>query len=167
VATAVVVLLVGFPTTAIDTYNAQDISNRKLGPGGFRWTIPVTAAQQAAFNWVRAHVPETAIVQMEPMLRGRDHWSLIPSFAQRRMSAGLPISLLPTPEYPAGSAQVQRIYRTSDPLEARDLAKARGIEYLYMDDDDRAAYPEGIAKFIPPYFERVYERRGVAIVRVQ
>ena len=167
VAAGVVVLLVGLPTTVIDTYNAQDISNRKLGPGGFRWTVPVTAPQQAAFNWVQAHVPEMAIVQMEPMLRGRDHWSLIPSFAQRRMSAGLPISLLPTPEYPAGSAQVQRIYRTSDPLEARDLAKARGIEYFYIDGDDRAAYPEGIAKFTAPYFERMYDRRGVAIVRVR
>jgi hypothetical protein len=167
VALSVLVLMVGLPTTVIDTYNAQDISNRKLGPGGFRWTVPVTAAQQAAFNWVRAHVPENAIVQMEPIVRGRDHWSLIPSFAQRRMSAGLPISLLPTPDYPAGSAQVQRIYRTGDAREARDLAAARGIEYLYIDDDDRAAYPAGIAKFTAPYFERVYERRGVTIVRVR
>ena len=41
----------------------------------------------------------TAIVQMEPMVRGREHWTLIPSFAGRRMAAGLPISLLPLPEY--------------------------------------------------------------------
>ena len=43
--------------------------------------------------------PRPPIVQMEPMVRGREHWTLIPSFAGRRMAAGLPISLLPLPEY--------------------------------------------------------------------
>jgi hypothetical protein len=160
------VLVVGLPTTIMDTYNAQDIGNRALGPG-FRWTVPVTAAQQAAFGWVQAHVSEDAIVQMEPILRGRDHWSLIPSFAQRRMSAGLPISLLPTPEYMQGSLEVQRIYQTADAAEARDLAKARGIQYLYVDEEDRQAYATGMAKFDAPYFERAYDRRGITIFRVR
>lgn len=166
IAVAMLILLIGLPTTLIDGYNAQDIGNRKAGPG-FRWTVPVTAAQQAAFSWVRTYLPEDAIVQMEPMLRGRDHWSLIPSFAQRRMSAGLPISLLPTPEYGAGSAEVRRIYRTTDPIEARDLAKRRGIQYFYIDGDDRAAYAEGMKKFDAPYFERAYDRRGITIVHVR
>jgi uncharacterized membrane protein len=92
---------------------------------------------------------------------------LIPSFAQRRMSAGLPISLLPTPEYPAGSAEVERIYRTTDAREARDLAKARGIQYFYIDEEDRAAHAEGMAKFDAPFFERAYDRRGISIIRVR
>jgi hypothetical protein len=166
IAVATIVLLAGLPTTIIDTYNAQDIRNRLPGPS-FRWTVPVTAAQQAAFAWVRGHVPETAIVQMEPMVRGRDHWSLIPSFAGRRMSAGLPISLLPIPEYAEGSAQVQQIYRTSDPREARQLAKQRGIQYLYLDDEDRAAYPQGMEKFGSAYFDRRYDAGGVTILRVR
>jgi hypothetical protein len=166
IAVPVLVLLVGLPTTIIDTYNAQDIGNRRLGPG-FRWTVPVTAPQQAAFTWVRGHLPEDAILQMEPILRGRDHWSLIPSFAQRRMSAGMPISLLPTPEYRAGSEEVQRIYRTTDAREARDLAKSRGIQYFYIDEDDRAAYAEGMAKFDAPFFERAYDRRGITILHVR
>jgi hypothetical protein len=161
-----IVLLAGLPTTIIDMYNAQDIGNRRPGPG-FRWTVPVTAAQQAAFAWVQAHVPEDAVVQMEPMVRGRDHWSLIPSFAQRRMSAGLPISLLPVPEYAEGSAQVQQIYRTTDPGEARQLAKERGIQYFYIDEEDRAAYPDGMEKFGAAYFERSYDSNGVTIVRVR
>jgi hypothetical protein len=165
-ALAAVVLLAGLPTTIIDAFNAQDIGNRLPGPQ-FRWTVPVTAAQQAAFAWVQKNVPEGAIVQMEPMLRGRDHWSLIPSFAQRRMSAGLPISLLPAPEYAEGSAQVQQIYRTGDPVEANRLARARRIRYLYIDGEDRAAYPEGMAKFGPPYFETSYDSGGVTIVRVR
>lgn len=166
VAAAALVLLIGLPTTIIDTYNAQDIGNRTPGPE-FRWTVPVTAAQQAAFAWVQAHLPEDAVVQMEPMVRGRDHWSLIPSFAQRRMSAGLPISLLPSPEYDEGSRQVQRIYRTTDPREAVELAKARHIDYLYIDEVDRAAYPEGMDKFRDTAFERSYDRRGITILRVR
>jgi hypothetical protein len=165
-AVTALVLLAGLPTTMIDVYNAQDIGNRRPGPG-FRWTVPVTAAQQAAFAWVQAHVPEDAIVQMEPIVRGRDHWSLIPSFAQRRMSAGLPISLLPVREYAEGSAQVQQIYRTTDPREARQLAKERGIQYFYIDEEDRAAYPDGIEKFGAAYFERSYDSNGITIVRVR
>jgi hypothetical protein len=166
VAVATIVLLAGLPTTIIDTFNAQDIGNRRPGPE-FRWTVPVSAAQQAAFDWIRANVPEKVIVQMEPMVRGQDHWSLIPSFAQRRMSAGLPISLLPTPEYAQGSAQVQQIYRTADPVEANALARARRIRYLYVDEVDRAAYPGGMAKFATPLFEPVYDGGGVTILRVR
>ena len=91
---AALVFLVGVPTTAIDTWNAQDIGNRREGPG-FRWTLWTTRDQQQAFAWLRAQTPKSAIVQMEPMVRGREHWTLIPSFAGRRMAAGLPISLLP------------------------------------------------------------------------
>ena len=163
------IVVVGLPTTAIDLYNAQDISNRQLGPGGFHWTQAVTRPQQRAFEWLRESVPEDAIVQMEPKLRGADHWSLIPSFAQRRMSAGLPISLLPTPEYEQGSLEVQWIYRTPDAREAWELARRRGIDYLYIDPDDRAAYPEGTAKFdhATEYFEHAYDRRGISFVKVK
>jgi uncharacterized membrane protein len=83
------------------------------------------------------------------------------------MSAGLPISLLPTPEYMQGSLEVQRIYQTADAAEARDLAKARGIQYLYVDEEDRQAYATGMAKFDAPYFERAYDRRGITIFRVR
>ena len=161
------VLLAGLPTTIIDTYNAQDISNRRQGPG-FHWTLPVTPAQQEAFAWVRANLPEKATLQMEPELRGREHWSLIPTFAQRRMTAGLPISLLPTPEYDRVSAEVKRLYETGDGREAWNLARGRGIDYLYVDPHDRAAYPEGVAKFSNPrYFELLFENREVSIYKIR
>ena len=83
------------------------------------------------------------------------------------MSAGLPISLLPVPEYAEGSAQVQHIYRTADPREARELATERGIQYVYVDEEDRAAYPDGMEKFGGAYFERSYDSNGVAIFRVR
>ena len=103
---AAVILAIGLPTTVVDTWNAQDIGNRREGPG-FRWTLWTTPDQQQAFAWIRANTPATAIVQMEPMVRGREHWTLIPSFAGRRMAAGLPISLLPLPEYRELSERVR------------------------------------------------------------
>ena len=166
-ALAAAVAAAGLPTTVIDTYNALDIGNRRQGPG-FHWTLSVTPAQQAAFAWVRTHLPADATVQMEPMLRGREHWSLIPTFAQRRMTAGLPISLLPMPEYETSSAEVQRLYQTDNARQAWLLAHGRGIQYLYVDPDDRAAYPEGVAKFsTEPYFEQVYANGEVTLYKVR
>ena len=169
VVVCVLILVSGLPTTIIDTYNAQDISNRRRGAGGFLWTVSLTPDQQAAFSWVRKSLPETAVVQMEPVLRGREQWSLIPTFAQRRMSAGLPISLLQTPEYKQRSAEVQQLYRTGDPREAWQLARARRIDYLYMDASDAEAYPAGVAKFDsqPVYFEKVFENPEVRIYKVR
>lgn len=161
------ILVAGLPTTLIDTYNAQDITNRRQGPG-FHWTLPVTAAQQEAFAWVRANLPEEATLQMEPELRGREHWSLIPTFAERRMTAGLPISLLPTPEYGRVSAEVKRLFETSDAREAWNLARGRGIDYLYVDQHDRAAYQDGVAKFSNDrYFELAFENREVSIYKIR
>jgi hypothetical protein len=94
---ATIVLLAGSPTTIIDTYNAQDIGNRRPGPG-FRWTLWTTREQEQAFAWIRANTADRDIVQMEPIVRGREHWTLIPSFAGRRKAAGQPNSLLPIPE---------------------------------------------------------------------
>ena len=162
-----VILLVGLPTTAIDTWNAQDIGNRRPGPG-FRWTLWTTPDQQQAFEWIKAHTPPKAVVQMEPMVRGREHWTLIPSFASRRMAAGLPISLLPLPDYPERSEQVKRLFETTDAGEASALALRLRIDYLYVDGDDVAAYPAGTAKFDanPRYFEPVFRNATVRVYRV-
>jgi hypothetical protein len=164
---AAAVLLIGLPTTAIDTWNAQDIGNRRPGPG-FRWTLWTTAPQREAFDWLRDHTDPTAIVQMEPMVRGREHWTLIPSFAGRRMAAGLPISLLPLPEYRERSALVRTLFATRDSAEASDIARRLRIDYLYLDLDDVAAYPEGVRKFEADRtrFERVFSNREVSIFRV-
>jgi hypothetical protein len=162
-----VVLVAGLPTTIIDTYNAQDIENRRQGPG-FLWTLWTTPAQQEAFAWIREHTPDGAIVQMEPMVRGRGHWTLIPSFAGRRMAAGLPISLLPLPEYEQRSKLVQQMYATSDPRAAWMIAKRFRIDYVYSDLADIAAYPDGVAKFDEGrHFERVFANSEVSVYRVR
>jgi hypothetical protein len=168
IALAIVIMLAGFPTTAIDAWNAQDIWNRRPGPG-FRWTLWVTPAQQEAFRWLRTNTPEDAVVQMEPTLRGREHWSLIPSFAGRRMAAGLPISLLPLPEYDERSSLVRTMFATANPAEASAIAHRLRIDYLYVDLDDIAAYGERAGKFAqnPDRFERVFANNDVTIYRVR
>ncbi len=164
---AAMVFLVGVPTTAIDTWNAQDIGNRREGPG-FRWTLWTTRDQQQAFAWLRAQTPKGAIVQMEPMVRGREHWTLIPSFAGRRMAAGLPISLLPQPEYTEASELVRTLFSTTRADEASELARRLRIDYLYVDDTDARAYPDGVRKFdeSPALFARVFTSGPVKIFRV-
>jgi uncharacterized membrane protein len=164
---AAAILVLGLPTTAIDTWNASDISNRREGPG-FRWTLWTTRDQQQAFAWIRAQTPADAIVQMEPMVRGREHWTLIPSFAGRRMAAGLPISLLPQPEYMETSERVRSIYQGADAEGASDTARRLRIDYLYVDGTDTAAYPDVVRKFDehPALFSRVFSSGDARVYRV-
>jgi hypothetical protein len=164
---AAVILVLGIPTTAVDTWNAQDTGNRREGPG-FRWTLWVTPDQQRAFAWIRAYTPADAVVQMEPMVRGREHWTLIPSFAGRRMAAGLPISLLPLPEYAELSERVKTVFATVDGREASATARRLRIDYLYVDGTDAQAYPEGVRKFDdhPTLFTRVFASGDVRVYRV-
>ena len=81
-----VILLTASPTTLIDTYNAQDITNLRMGPG-FPWTITLSPAQQAGCDWLRKTPPRT-VVQADPLARDRQNWSIIPTFAGRRMAVG-------------------------------------------------------------------------------
>jgi hypothetical protein len=139
-------LLVGLPTTLIDLFNAQDVENQAVGPG-FRWTVAITREQREALAWVRATTRRNAVVQMEPTVRGRETWTLIPSFAERRMSAGLPISLLASDEYETRSLIVRTLYETPDPELAWSIALDLGIDYVYVDRVEREHFPEADAKF--------------------
>jgi len=165
---AVLILLIGLPTTLVDTFNAQDIWNRRPGPG-FRWTIWTTPDQDQAFAWIRSNTPLDAIVQMEPVLRGREHWTLIPSFAGRRMAAGDPISLLPIPEYKERSGTAKRMFETPDAKEGFALARRLRLDYIYVDQEDLAAYPSGTQKFEdhPELFERAFANGSVRVYRVR
>jgi uncharacterized membrane protein len=72
------------------------------------------------------------------------------------------------PEYDQGSAEVQRLFRTPNAREAWQLARGRGIHYLYVDQADRTAYQEGVEKFsTAPYFDRVFENGEVTIYKVR
>ena len=134
-----------------------------MGPG-FRWTVRITPDEQQALEWIRTHTPIDAVVQAEPTVRGRETWTLIPTFAERRMAAGLPISLMNVPEYDRASADVRRIYEMPDPNEARRLALAWQIDYLYVDRTERAAHPQ-VVKFDahPELFVPVFHNAEVTV----
>jgi hypothetical protein len=161
-------LAIGLPTTLLDWYNAQDITNREMGPG-FPWTVRITPAQQAAFEWIRQQTPEDAVVQMDTSVRGRASWTHIPTFARRRMAAGLPISLVTMPYYQTRSQSVRELYGTTDPRRAWTIARTLKIDYIYVDDVERNAFgASAIAKFDrnSAQFMLMYRNADVAIYAV-
>jgi hypothetical protein len=162
------IVLIGLPTTLIDEYNAQDAWNDLMGPG-FRWTVTLTPDEQEGLAWIRRTTTLDAVVQMEPTIRGRETWTLIPTFAQRRMMSGLPISLLPSPDYDRRAARVRRMYGTTDAAEVWRAARQNRIDYFYVDRAERAAFqPPSLAKFDnnPDFFRPVFRNREVSIYAV-
>jgi hypothetical protein len=134
----------GLPTTLIDSYNTQDVSNTARSPGGFRWTVVLTPSDQQALRWIDVATPRDSVVQMSLEPRGRETWSLIPSSARRRMAAGLPISLLRTPEYEAPARAADALYAAGDARQAWRIARTLGVNYVYVGRVEREAYPEGL-----------------------
>ena len=140
-------LLIGFPTTLIDTYNAQDIGNRQRGPG-FRWTVILTPDELEAYRWMRRETPRDAIVQMDPIAHGRETWSQLPTFAWRRMAAARPISLMNIPVYEERSRKAHRIYAERNAETAVRLARELGIDYIFIGPAEQRGNPAAaLAKF--------------------
>jgi hypothetical protein len=147
ISVAVVLLAIGLPTTIIDTYNAQDIGNREMGPG-FRWTITLTPDEQEAYRWIQRQTPRDAIVQMDPVAHGRETWSQLPTFARRRMAAARPISLMNIPAYNERSRKAHRIYAERNADAAARLARELGIDYIFIGPaEQRANSAAALAKF--------------------
>lgn len=134
------VTLAAAPMTAIDLYNTQDVSNRARGPG-FPWTLVLTTDEVEALAWIRRFTPPGAIVQVEPTVRGAATWAYIPAFAERRMAAGLPISMVPLDKYVAASARIRDVYAATDAATLYDRGIEAGIEYLVVGPPERDAYP--------------------------
>ena len=166
-AAAAMVLMIGLPTTVIDAFNAQDVENDRMAPG-FHWTVKLTPAEQEGLRWIREHTPIDAVVQAEPIVRGRETWSLIPTWGERRMAGGEPISLMHVPDYDEISGQVQAIYESSDPAAAWTVARQLGIDFLYVDSTERNAYPN-VEKFDgdPEHFSLAFRNNEVAIYAVK
>jgi hypothetical protein len=162
------ILTAGLPTTVIDAYNAQDITNFNLAAWDAPWTVMISPEQQQAFRWIRQNTAPTALVQMDPTIRQRSTWSLIPSLAERRMAAGLPISLLDIPDYHEHSERVRVMYDTASAEEAWHIARGLRIDYIYADQMERSAHAAA-AKFdiSPDFFTPVFRLGPVAVYRVK
>ncbi len=166
-ATAVVavVVLSGLPTSLIDEYNTQDVTNFNLSPGAeFHWTLKLTPDEQAAFSWIKAHTAADAIVQAEPIIRAREYWSYTATFGERRMATGNALSLVNELVYEEHNRRVEALFATGDAMLAWREAKALGINYLFVGPIDRETYP-GATKFDenPSLFEPVFRRGEVGV----
>lgn len=156
------------PTVAIDVYNAQDISNRSRGPA-FPWTTIITPPEREALTWIRRHTPPQAIVQMEPIARDAEGWAYIPAHAERRMAAGVPISMIPLRPYLIASENVRAgIFAAAQVRDAHAMARALRVDYLFVGSAERYSYPGIIERWnqMPEFFPKVFENAAVAIFRV-
>jgi hypothetical protein len=160
--------VIGLPTTAVDWFNAQDTSNVEMG-AGFRWTVVLTPAEQAAFEWIQLRTQPGAVVQAASGPRGRETWSLIPSFARRRMAQGLPISLLMTDELEAAAARADTIFSSPDVDGAWGTARKEGIDFLFVGRVERAAFPEVAERFgsRPDLFVPVFSNPDATVYAVR
>lgn len=160
IATAFLLMLAAAPTTAIDLYNTQDTSNREQAPAG-RWTLVIPPDELDALAWIRDHTPATAIVQIDPEARDPATWAYIPAFAERRMAAGLPISMIPLDRYQQATARVIEIYRAGTAESAYVKSLDAGIDFLVVAPLERARHPDLEARLdASPYLWPLAFRNG-------
>lgn len=159
--------LAAAPTMAIDFFNTQDVENRELGPA-FRWTLVLSQEEQALFRWLRQRTPPDVIVQVDPSARDSDTWAYIPAFAERRMSVGLPISMIPRQKYVVGTDRMHRLFSAEDVRDAYTIAVRNGIDYLVVGKPEREANPGCDDRFssAPRLFTREYRGKQVSLYKV-
>ena len=166
VAGLAIVGLAGLPTTLIDIYNTQDISNMSEAPG-FRWTLRLTPDDRQIFDWIRHNTDPNAVFQVDPRVRDSETWAYLPAFAERRMAAGLPLSMVPLKKYQEGSDQVLQLYDEA-PLLAYERAVQAKINYVLVGPPERAAHPgvEGRLDSLGAYMPLVFRNGTISIYQV-
>jgi len=93
----------------------------------------------------------------------------VPAFAERRMAAGLPISMIPLRPYQEASEHVRSgIFRARTADEAYATATFLRIGYVVVGAPERAAYPDGLARLAerPDLFSEVFRNDALTIYRV-
>jgi hypothetical protein len=102
-------------------------------------------------------------------VRGQASWAYIPAFAERRMAAGLPISMVPLEKYEAASRLVQAVFVAASAAMAHDRAVAQGIDYLYIGHPERQANPhvEEMLGQRPDLFQPVFHNNTISIYFVE
>jgi hypothetical protein len=166
--TAAALAILALPTFAIDFYNTQDIGNYDLD-NTYSWTLVQSRDEIAALTWIRTFTRPDAIVQIEPQVREGRRWADVPAFAERRMSAGLPISMVPLDRYQAASQRVRAIYEARDGRAAFKLAAQMGIDYLIVGPPERKAYPgfEQVLRAHPAGFREAFRSGEVSVFMLE
>jgi hypothetical protein len=159
--------LIAAPTTVIDIYNTQDIYNRgKIQK--IHWTLILPRDELEALEWLRRSTPPDAIVQVEPYVRDPETWAYVPAFAERRMAAGIPLSMVPLAPYHIASERVREIYMSTDPKFIANRSQELGIDYLVVGHKERMAYPKlkNILETNINAFQRVFKNDALSVYAV-
>ena len=162
-----VAFLGGLPTTIIDIYNTQDITNFTDAPAG-KMTLLLRPDELQAFDWIRHNTNPDARFQVDPIARGQETWAYLPAFAERRMSIGLPISMVPLAKYQQGSAAIAQLFQ-EEPLAAYERAVKARINYVFIGPPERAAHPGVEDRFdsIPNQMPLAWKNGTISIYEVK
>ena len=155
------------PTIAIDLYNTQDVTNRRPA-AGFPWTVVLSPEEVAGLDWIRQETPPWAVVQVDPFARDAATWSYIPSFAQRRMAAGLPISMIPLEPYRLASERIRGIFTSGTAAQAFDIALRNRVDYVFVGPAELEGSPMLAATFdqSPQLFPLMFRAGPVSVYQV-
>ena len=161
-----VIGLMGLPTTVIDIYNTQDITNFNEAPAG-PWTLRLTPDDLQVIDWLKHNTEATAIVQVDPVPRDPASWAYMPAFGERRMAAGLPISMIPLAKYQEASHTIRAIY-DEPPLFAYERAVKAGIDYIIVGPPERSVHEGVEARFdsVPQLLPLMLRNGTISIYRV-
>lgn len=156
--------LITMPTVAIDLYNTQDLTNREMA-AGFPWTLVLGHDEVNALRWIATQTPPDARVQVEALARDPGTWAYIPAFAERRMSGGLPISMIPLRPYEEVSRRVRRLYDQLDAAEAFRQAQALRIDVLVVGNEENKRHPNfrALLDQNPQVFPPMYRTRNITL----
>ena len=154
---AILLFLAGVPTAAIDIYNTQDTTNHNEMPAGHA-TLRLHPDDLQIIDWIRHNTDPRAIFQVDPVARNPEHWAYLPAFAERRMAAGIPISMIPLAKYQQASERIRLIY-DEQPLLAYERAVRAHVNYILVGPQEREAHPgvedrfSGLAERLPLVFK--------------
>ena len=129
----------------------------------------LTPDEVAANTWIRGSTSPDALVQFEPHAREGRRWADVPAFAERRLSAGLPISMVPLAKYQEASGRVMALYQEHDPDTAYRLAARLGIDYLIVGPPERKMFPdfEATLRSRPSRFREAFRSGDVSIFMLE
>lgn len=169
VAVAVIGLMFvgGVPTAAIDIYNTQDTTNHMEMPAGHA-TLRLTPDDLQIFDWIRHNTDPKAIFQIDPVARNPEHWAYLPAFGERRMAAGIPISMIPLAKYEKASAEIRLIY-DEPPLLAYERATRAHVNFIIVGPPERDTHPGVEDRFnsIPNLLAPVFKNGTISIYEVR
>lgn len=140
----VTLVVLAVPTVIIDVFNAQDVENGGQG-AGFPWTLVLSRAELEGLAWIKRFTPPDAVVQAEPKARDAGTWAYIPAFAERRMAAGLPISMIPLRPYRLATDNVTfGLFHAQRAKDAWEMAHFLEIDYVLVGAPERERYPGAV-----------------------